>query len=100
MFRELKNQHNILIRELMMRLEAFPSQSGGIVPFFHLPSNNLFSTKGILSRFVPISSFVPRVTVSGRSVLFLRVIHGIPMTVVSSVIPPESVITAFACCTK
>ena len=43
---------------------------------------------------VPISSFVPMVMVSGRSVLSRKVKQGTPMTVVSSVIPPESVTTA------
>ena len=43
----------------------------------------------------PTSSFEPIVIVSGRSVEFLRVTHGTFSTVASSVIPPESVITAF-----
>ena len=43
-----------------------------------------------------LNSLVPIEIVSGRSVLLLSVIHGIPITVVSSVIPPESVITALA----
>ena len=44
-----------------------------------------------------MSSFVPFVIVSGRSVLSRRVKHGTPSTVVSSVMPPESVITPRAC---
>ena len=66
----------------------------------NLPENNV-SNAGLIARgFEPISSFVPIFTVSGRSVLSRKVIHGIPITVVSSVMPPESVITAFAFSTR
>ena len=40
----------------------------------------------------PTSVFVPMEIVSGLSVVVLMVKHGIPNTVVSSEIPPESVI--------
>jgi hypothetical protein len=49
---------------------------------------------------VPINSLVPIVTVSGRSVLSRKVRQGTPITVVSSVMPPESVITPLACFTR
>ena len=60
-----------------------------------------FSIAGpIAFGFTPNNLFVPISIVSGRSVLSLSVIHGIFMTVVSSVIPPESVMTALALSTK
>ena len=43
---------------------------------------------------VPTNVLVPMVWVSGLSVLLRMVKHGTPKTVVSSEIPPESVITA------
>ena len=67
---------------------------------FQLPENNIFIYGANAAGFVPINSFVPTVTVSGRSVLSLRVIHGTPRTVVSSVMPPLSVITHFALSTR
>ena len=48
----------------------------------------------------PMSSLVPMVQVSGRSVESRRVMHGMPITVVSSVMPPESVMTPLACFTR
>ena len=42
----------------------------------------------------------PIVIVSGRSVLSRSVMQGTPMTVVSSVMPPESVITALLLSTR
>ena len=56
--------------------------------------NNFFKNGFNLSGSVPTNSLVPTFTVSGRSVLSRNVIHGTPNTVASSVIPPESVITA------
>ena len=47
----------------------------------------------IRSRRVPTTTFVPMCTVMGRSVFSRSVRHGIPRTVVSSWMPPESVIT-------
>lgn len=55
-----------------IRSAAFPSHSGGIVPFFHCPAINHARAGGSLVGSVPISSFVPIVIVSGRSVLFRR----------------------------
>ena len=40
---------------------------------------------------VPTMTFVPLVTVMGRSVFSLRVMQGMPRMVVSSWMPPESV---------
>jgi len=79
---------------------VWPSHNSGIEPFFQFPSNNTFNAGAIALGSVPINSFVPIETVSGLSVLFLSVIQGIPRTVVSYVIPPESVITAFALSTR
>ena len=52
------------------------------------------------SKRMVLMSLVPNVIVSGRSVLSLRVIHGTPITVVSSVMPPESVMTALDLSTR
>ena len=79
---------------------ACPSQRGGIAPFFQLPDKSFSMAGEIDSGLMPSKTFVPIETVSGRSVFALSVIQGIPKTVVSSVIPPESVITALANCTK
>src|ERR1035437_9271720 len=68
--------------------------------FFHSLFLIFFKYGIRFSGFVPANSFDPIVTVSGRSVEFLRVIQGIFNTVASSVIPPESVITAFEFFTK
>ena len=84
----------------MIRAAVCPSQSSGIAPFFHSPAKSLSSAGLIAAGSVPINSFVPTVQVSGRSVLSRSVIHGTPITVVSSVIPPESVTTAFALSTN
>ncbi len=53
----------------------------------------------IRARSLPTTWFVPSLTVIGRSVVSRRVRHGIPRTVVSSWMPPESVSTrrAWAC---
>ena len=83
-----------------IRSAACPSHSSGIAPFFHSPAYNLSSAGLTAAGLVPISSLVPTVQVSGRSVLSRSVIQGTPITVVSSVIPPESVTTARLCCTK
>ena len=64
---------------------ALPSHKGGMPPFFHLPAKSLSSAGLISEGSVPISSFGPMVQVSGRSVLSLKVMHGMPITVVSSV---------------
>ena len=68
--------------------------------FFPVPCHQSRQCGRQLAGSVPISSFVPIVMVSGRSVLSRRVRHGTPSTVVSSVMPPESVITPRACFTK
>ena len=52
-----------------IRSAALPSHFGGIAPFFHSPAINRASAGGSLLGSVPISSFVPIVMVSGRSVL-------------------------------
>ena len=80
--------------------EVLPSQSSGIPPFFHCPSNRRTMCTGMFAGSVPTSSLVPVVMVSGRSVLSRNVIQGTCITVVSSVMPPESVITALACFTR
>ena len=80
--------------------EVCPSQRGGILPFFHWPERSFFMAGAMASGLVPSNSFVPVVTVSGRSVLFLKVMQGTPMTVVSSVMPPESVMTALLLSTR
>ena len=61
---------------------ALPSHFGGIAPFFHCPAINRARAGGSLPGSVPMSSFVPIVMVSGRSVLSRRVRHGTPRTVV------------------
>ncbi len=69
-------------------------------PDFQFPAS-IFSSDGrIASMFEPISSLVPSSTVSGRSVLFRKVMQGMPKTVASSVIPPESVMMPLARSTK
>jgi len=83
-----------------MRSPVLPSHSGGTLPDFQRPSNRRPSAGASLAGSVPISSLVPSVTVSGRSVVLRIVMHGTPITVVSSVTPPESVMTAFACLTR
>jgi hypothetical protein len=45
-----------------------PSHFAGIVPFFHRPAIKRASAGPSLAGSVPINSFVPTVTVSGRSV--------------------------------
>ncbi len=59
-----------------MRTAVFPSHLGGIAPFFHCPAINRFKAGGSLLGSVPISSLVPIVTVSGRSVLSRKVQQG------------------------
>ena len=70
------------------------SHLAGMDPFFRLPSIVFPRPVRPPLGSVPINSFVPTLTVSGLSVESRKVIHGAPKTVVSSVIPPESVITA------
>ena len=52
-----------------IRSAALPSHFGGIAPFFHCPAINRASAGGSLRGSVPMSSLVPIVMVSGRSVL-------------------------------
>jgi hypothetical protein len=59
-----------------IRFAALPSHFGGIVPFFHCLAINRASAGGSLPGLVPMSSLVPIVMVSGRSVLSRRVKHG------------------------
>lgn len=87
-------------RMFTMRCAVCPSQRGGILPVFHCPAYSRCKAGWMFIGSVPISSLVPIVHVSGRSVLFRSVRHGIDMTVVSSVMPPLSVMTARACCTR
>ncbi len=56
-----------------IRSADFPSHFGGIAPCFHCPVINRVSAGGSLLGSVPMSSFVPMVMVSGRSVLSRRV---------------------------
>jgi hypothetical protein len=51
------------------------------------------SARSFISSTDSLTVFVPRLTVTGRSVFGRRVRQGIPRTVVSSWIPPESVRT-------
>jgi len=59
-----------------IRSAVLPSHFGGIAPCFHWPAINRASAGGRLLGSVPISSFVPIVMVSGRSVLSRRVKTG------------------------
>ena len=59
-----------------IRSAALPSHIGGIAPFFHWPATNRASAGGSLLGSGPMSSLVPIVMVSGRSVLSRRVRHG------------------------
>jgi len=68
-----------------------PSQSSGLVPCFHLLESNILKASSILSGLVPTKTLVPISQVYGRSVESQSVIQGTFITVVSSVIPPESV---------
>ena len=52
-----------------MRSLVLPSHSGGMPPRFQRPSNSLSSAGASATGSVPISSLVPIVTVSGRSVV-------------------------------
>ena len=52
-----------------IRSAALPSHFGGIAPFFQCPTINRACAGGSLLGSVPMSSFVPIVMVSGRSVL-------------------------------
>jgi len=79
-----------------MRAPVLPSHFSGMPPFFHWPANRRSSAEASAAGSVPNISLVPTVTVSGRSVVSRSVMQGTPITVVSSVMPPESVITAFA----
>src|SRR5690606_30453290 len=83
-----------------IRSAAFPSHNSGTPPFFQAPFIIRVRAGAMAAGSVPISSLVPTVQVSGRSVLSRRVRHGTPMTVVSSVMPPESVMTPRACLTR
>src|SRR5690625_2834492 len=78
----------------MILSAVLPSHFSGTPPFFQSPANSRSKNGGIASGSVPTSSLVPMVIVSGLSVLSRSVMQGIPITVVSSVIPPESVRTA------
>ena len=80
----------------MILFPDFPSHKRGTCPFFHFPENSFDKACSIFLGFEESNSLVPICTVSGRSVLSRKVKHGIFNTVVSSEIPPESVITAFA----
>ena len=60
-----------------IRSAALPSQSGGIALFFHCPAINRASAGESLLGSVPMSSFVPIVMVSGRSVVSRRLSHGL-----------------------
>ena len=75
-------------------LADLPSHNSGIPPVFHSPEKRVLIAGAIFFGFVPINSLVPTEIVSGRYVFSRNVKHGTPITVVSSVIPPESVITA------
>ena len=78
---------------LTILLAALPSQNRGILALKWVPLSSLLLAPIILSLSVLTSTFVPCSTVIGLSVLSLMVMHGIPKTVVSSWMPPESVNT-------
>lgn len=84
----------------MMRGEVWPSQRGGIPPSGQRPAKRSARAGAMAAGSVPTRRFVPMVQVSGRSVLSRRVRQGTCMTVVSSVMPPESVTTAIECLTS
>jgi len=73
-----------------------PSHIGGIAALLPLPRHQARERGTELGRVVPINSFVSTATVSGRSVLSRSLRQRTPTTVVSSAIPPESVIAPFA----
>ena len=77
-----------------------PSHNGGIVPVLALPSRILVKSKSSSFRSCPTNTLVPEVTVTGRAVLARIVRQGTPKYVVSSWIPPESVITTAARCCR
>ncbi len=56
-----------------IRAAVLPSHLGGIAPFFHHPVIDCASAGGSLRGSVPMSSLVPIMMVSERSVLSLRV---------------------------
>ena len=76
------------------RRPAWPSHRGGTR--LGCVSRRSAGISARRSGFTPNTTFVPCVTVTGRSVRSRRVKHGIPRAVVSSWIPPESVTTAAA----
>ena len=68
--------------------------------FFNCQAISRACAGGSLRGSVPMSSVVPIVTVSRRSVLSRTVGQDTPSMVVSSVMPPESVITPWVCFTS
>src|ERR1700687_615796 len=86
------------LKILAIRSPECPSHKGGMRPVFHCPLTAVFSSarSRVISR--PTITLVPIVTVIGRSVFSRSVMQGMPRYVVSSWIPPESVMTAEARC--
>lgn len=79
-----------------MRLDARPSPNGGVLPDLLCPARMRAVSTSSRSMFFPINVLVPNSTVTDRSVFSLKVRQGAPRNVVSSWIPPESVITSAA----
>ena len=75
---------------------ALLSQSGGTCPCFPSPARIRAASPRRRFTSCPTRTFVPRVTVIGRSVFSRTVRHGTPRKVVSSWMPPESVMTRTA----
>jgi hypothetical protein len=80
------------------RSAARPSHSGGQRGAGRSPSRTRSISARTRSGRVPMTRFVPSLTVAGRSVLSRSVRHGTPRKVVSSCTPPESVRTSAARC--
>src|SRR5262249_2063370 len=74
------------------RSAACPSQSSGTRPGLARPARTSVAAATALAGSVPTSWLVPTSTVTGRSVFSRSVRQGTPSAVVSSWMPPESVI--------
>src|SRR5438270_3388263 len=61
-----------------IRSPACPSHSGGTVPFLALPESTVASSVRNLSGLRPTRTLLPKVTVTGRSVLSRTVRQGTP----------------------
>src|SRR5664280_1899048 len=82
-----------------MRAPARPSHNAGH-RFGHPLASTWRAAASTRSGDRPTTWLVPSVTVTGRSVFSRKVRHGTPRTVVSSWMPPESVRTSAAPCSR